>query len=340
VTGLAAALVVGLPLLVLVGISDRTGTVRAQHPAVVQSRADAGRILAGRSPYTPPPETSPRGREAFSGSFRLDPPAEIRPSAPLLPPGPSVLAGLVRPLGVRDLRLPAFLALVVLGGVLAARTDGRRRRTALALALLASPIAIGTVLGAPFALSLTALVAAWPTGRGRPGLASGLLAGAAMALDHRAALAVPFLLLASGNRRSVARGVAAALAAYLLVVGPVALLDPAAFSARLGERTASGPGLGLFNLLAYRGMESSAGAYALAALEPLVLAALVLWLLKRPWPPLALGGIASLAGIVVAPAVSPEAVAVPLLLLGLAAMEGGEEAGSGGVDKRDTDPKD
>jgi uncharacterized membrane protein len=245
-----------------------------------------------------------------------------------------VLAGLARPLGVRDLRLPAFLALVVLGGVLAARTGGRRRRTALALALLASPMAIGTVLGAPFALSLSALVAAWPTGRGRPGLASGLLAGAAVALDHRATLAVPFLLLA-GSRRSVTRGLAAALAAYLLIVGPVALLDPAAFAARLGGPTASGAGLGLFNLLAYRGMESSAGAFALAALTPLALAALVLWLLRRPWPPLALGGIASLAGIVVAPALSPEAVAVPLLLLGLAAMEGTEEAGSEGSEARD-----
>jgi uncharacterized membrane protein len=243
-----------------------------------------------------------------------------------------VLAGFVRPLGVRDLRLPAFLALVVLGGALAARIDARRRGTALALALLAGPTAIGTVLGAPYALSLSALVAAWPTGRGRSGLASGLLAGAATALDHRATLAVPFLLLALGNRRAVARGLAAALAAYLLIVGPVALLDPAAFAARLGGRAAPGPGLGLFNLLAYRGMESSAGAFALAALAPLVLAALVLWLLKRPWPPLALAGIASLAGIVVAPALSPEAVAVPLLLLGLAAIEGTGEAESGGIE--------
>jgi hypothetical protein len=79
-------------------------------------------------------------------------------------------------------------------------------------------------------------------------------------------------------------------------------------------------------------MESSAGAFALAALAPLVLAALVLWLLKRPWPPLALAGIASLAGIVVAPALSPEAVAVPLLLLGLAAIEGTGEAESGGIE--------
>ncbi len=117
---------------------------------------------------------------------------------------------------------------------------------------------------------------------------------------------------------------------YLLVVAPVALLDLTAFGARLVERTTPGPGLGLFNLLAYRGAEASAGALALAALAPLLLAGIVLWLLKRPWPPLVLGGVASLAGILLAPALSAEAVAVPLLLLGLAAMEGGEEGLSGG----------
>ena len=102
---------------------------------------------------------------------------------------------------------------------------------------------------------------------------------------------------------------------------------PAPSSSRLGERAAPGPGLGLFNLLAYRGAEASAGALALAALAPLLSLGIVLWLLRRPWPPLALAGIASLVGIVLAPAVSAEAVAVPLVLLGLAAMEpGGEPA--------------
>jgi len=67
-----------------------------------------------------------------------------------------------------------------------------------------------------------------------------------------------------------------------------------------------------------------------------LLAALVLWLLKRPWPPLALGGIASLGGIALAPAISPEAVAVPVMLLGLAAMEGVGEAASNDNGPTDT----
>jgi hypothetical protein len=351
VTAVAAALTIGVPAVVLAGIGSRTGVVRAQDPALVQAEADGGRLAALRSPYTPPPETTPRGRQAFSQSFRLDPPAEILPSRPLLPPGPSLLAGLGRAVGVRDPRLVAVLALGVLAAVAAVSFEGRRRRAALALALLVGPLALGTVLGSPVALSLAALVGAWAAGRHGVGVGAGLLAGAAVGLDHSAALVVPFLLLAPENREAFRRGLApenrgafrrglgGALVAYLLVVAPVALLDPVAFVSRLGEREAPGPGLGLFNLLAYRGAEATAGALTLAALGPLVSLGIALWLLRRPWPPLALGGIASLVGIVLAPAVSAEAVAVPLVLLGLAAMapEDGP-SGFGAEDKQASAP--
>ena len=317
VTAVAAALVIGVPALVFAGIGSRTGLVRAQDPSVVQAEADGARLLALRSPYTPPHETPPRGRQVVSESFRLDPPAEILPSGPLLPPGPSVLAGLARVIGVRDLRLVAVLALGVLAAVAAVGFEGRRRRAVLAAALLPAPMALGTVLGSPVALSLAALVGAWAVGRRGFGVGAGLVAGAAVGLDHRAALVVPFLM-APGDRRSIWRGLAGAGLAYLLVVAPVALLDPGAFVSRLAERTVPGPGLGIFNLLAYRGAEASAAALALAELAPLLLLGIVLWLLRRPWPPLALGGIASLFGIVLAPAASAEGVAVPLVLLVLA----------------------
>ena len=323
VTVVAAALAIGVPALVLAGLGRRTGVVRAQDSAVVQAQADGGRLLALRSPYTLPHDTAPRGRQAISESFRLDPPAEILPAVPLLPPGPAVLVALARPIGVRDLRLVAILALGVLAGVAAARFEGRRRRAVLAVSLLTAPMALGTVLGSPVALPLAALVGAWAAGRRGLGVGAGLLAGAAVGLDHRAALVVPFLMLAPGSRWAVRRGLAAACAAYVLVVAPVALLDPGAFVSRLGERAVPGPGLGLFNLLAYRGAEASAEALATAALAPLLLLAIVLWLLRRPWPPLALGGIASLFGIVLAPATSAEAVAFPIVLLGLAAAGSG-----------------
>jgi hypothetical protein len=316
----AAAVVVAAPVVVLAWVSRHTGTVRAQDAAVVQAQADAGRLAAGRSPYTPPPQTTPPGREAFSVSFRLDPPAEILPTRPLVPPGPAALGVLARAAGARDLRLAALASIAALAALLAASLDGRRLRAALALALLSAPLAIGTVLGSPLALPLAALVGAWTAARRGGSVAGGILAGLAVALDHRALLVAPFVLLSLQGPRRRTPAVIAVAAAYLAVVAPVALLDPAAFAARLGARGAPGPGLGVFDLLAYRGAESSAGALALAAASPLLLAVLVAWLLRRPWPPLALAGIASLGGIALAPAVSAEAVGMPLVLLGMAAI--------------------
>jgi hypothetical protein len=256
-------------------------------------------------------------------SFRLDPPAEILPSRPLLPPAPSIVARLSRAVGVRDLRLAATVALAALAVVLAGCLEGRRRRTALALALLMAPMAVGTAIGSPLALSIAAIVGSWAAALRGASLAAGAVAGVAVALDHRALLVVPFLLILRGRPAPV-RGLLAAAGSYLLLVAPVALLDPGAFVARVAASTAPGPGLGLFNVLAYRGAEASSGALVLAAVAPLLLAGLVLWLLTRAWPPLALGGIASLAGIVLSPEISAEAVAVPILLFGLAAMEGVE----------------
>jgi hypothetical protein len=333
----AAILTTGVPALVLAGIGSRTGVVRAQDPAVVQAEADGRRLVELRSPYTPPPETSPRGRQAFSQSFRLDPPAEVLPTRPLLPPGPSLLAALARAFGVRDPRLLGVLALGILAAVAAAPFERRRRRAALALALLLAPLSLGTVLGSPVALSLAAIVGAWAVGRRGFGLGAGLLAGVAVGLDHRAALVVPFVWLAGRQvalqRASAAdrrpgrlKGLVGALAAYVLIVAPVALVDLPAFASRLRDPGAPGPGLGLFNLLAYRGVEATAGALETFALAPLVSVGIVFWLLRRSWPPLALAGIASLVGILLAPALSAEAVAVPLVLLGLATMESEGEA--------------
>jgi hypothetical protein len=328
---LAAALVVLVPVLCLASLGARTGVVRAQDPVVVQAAADASRLLQLRSPYAPPSDTAPRGREAVSASFRLDPPAELLPAAPLVPPGPAVLAAVARPLGVWDLRLVAVAALLLLAGVLAACFEGRRRRTALGLALLVAPLALGTVLGAPFALSLLALVGAWAArDRGAPTVA-GALAGVAVALDHRALLVAPFVALPEGSRAGLTRALAAATAVYALLVGAVALLDVGAFVARATAWSPPGPGLGVVNLLAYRGAEDAAG--ALAPVGLLVVLVALVWLLTRPWPGLARAGIASLLGIVLAPALSAEAVAMPILLLALAALAPG--AGENG--RRTTD---
>ena len=208
----------------------------------------------------------------------------------------------------------------------------------LALALLSPPVAIGTALGSPLAFSLAPLVGLWAAVRTGGVVSAGVLAGLAAALDHRAALAALPLLVAVRTRdgrlsgATRARALLAALGAYALVVVPVALLDPGAFLARALEVPAAGPGLGLFNLLAYRGAESSAFAVALAAAAPALALLLTLGLLRLRASATVVAGLASLIGIVLAPAISPEVVVVPLVLFALAAVEGEAGRASSGFD--------
>jgi hypothetical protein len=324
---LGLALLVAGPVAVMAGVSDRTGIVRAQDPRVVQTEADAKRLGEWHSPYTPPPETLPRGREAVSSSFRLDPPAEFQPRRPLLPPGPAVLSVPLRAAGLVDPRWLGLLALAALGGLLAAYPGGRPSAAAVAVALLAGPLALGTVLGSPLAPVIALLVAAWWRSRREQPAMAGVLAGAAVALDHRALLIAPLLLVSTPRRR---RAIAGAALAYAAIVVPVILLDPGSFLRRLAEPTPPGPGLGVFNLLAYRGVEASAGSLALAALAPLLAAAVGLALLRWGGSGPARAGVAALAALALAPAASPEAVALPLVLLTLGAATdtrfGGEPA--------------
>jgi hypothetical protein len=153
---------------------------------------------------------------------------------------------------------------------------------------------------------------------------AGALAGLAVAVDLRALVVVPFALLDPARPRIV-RAALAASATYLVLVGPVALLDVPAFLQRAIAPVAAGPGVGLANLLAYWGAESWAASlwpfFALAALG------VTAWLIPQPWSALARGAIASLVVIVLAPAVSANAVAVPIVLLALAVVDRGDEGG-------------
>ena len=141
-----------------------------------------------------------------------------------------------------------------------------------------------------------------------------------MGLEHRAA-ARRAVRGAAGRAaaRSLARALAAAVAGYALLVAPVALLDVASFLGRATAPSAPGPGLGLVNLLAYRGAERR-GRDARRPWRRSPLSPRSRWLLTRPWPTLARAGIASLLGIVLAPSLVADAVAAPILLLTLAAL--------------------
>jgi hypothetical protein len=181
------------------------------------------------------------------------------------------------------------------------------------------PLSLGTVMGAPFALSLGALLAGWAAGAAGFPRAAGALGGLAVALDHRALLAVPLVAIAGLSRERVIPTAVSGAAAYAAIVGPVALLDATSFFARVGEAAVPGPGLGVVNLLAYRGAEDLVrGLAPVAWLLAIAVVGCLLTRLRLGWSPLACAGIASLVGIVLAPAISAEAVGMPIVLLGLA----------------------
>ena len=334
--GLAAALVVAVPLLVVVAVGDRTGLLRTQDPRPVQAAADAKRLVAARSPYALPPEETPRGREAFSSSFRAEPPAEHRPDRPLVPPGLAVLAAVGRIVGARDVRLLALGALALLAGVVVRRAPREAGPSLAALALLAAPLSLGTVLGSPDALALGLLAAAWSLGAAGRARSAGLVAGVAAALDHRAALLLPLLLVPlAGSWRATVR---AALVGYAALVVPVLLLDPGAALARL-EPSSVGAGLGLFNLFVYAGAEASGPVRALAALAPLAGIVVVFVVLRgRALSPAAAAALAALAWLVLDPASAADAVAWPLVWLATAVAQGDREEPSRGSD-RDRSPQ-
>ncbi len=65
----------------------------------------------------------------------------------------------------------------------------------------------------------------------------------------------------------------------------------------------------------------------LAALVPLAALLVTGALLRRRGPALALAGLASLAWVALAPSLSPDAVGVPIVLMGLAVVGDGAEVG-------------
>jgi len=297
--GAAAALcVVALPLFVLLSIGTRTGTVRAQDSWVVQAA---------------PPDTI--GKEAFSTSFRLDPPHELTLEPRTAEPGSEVLAALLRPARLHDPRVLTFVTLVLIA-VLAARcADESLRPTALAV-LLVPPLTLGTVLGSPAALPLAALLGAFVATRKGAVLAAGLLGGAACAFDPRALFALPFLLAPPRERVAWGPLLVGLALGYAALAAPVVLADRQAFVDRFVPSRLLAPGLGLPNLLLYWGGGGSGIAGA-----PLLAGVVTYALFRTAVVPLLAGAaLATLFALWLAPGVSPEALALPLVLMALAAV--------------------
>ena len=316
----AAVLVVGIPAIVVARIGERTGVPRAEDAWVVQAWADAGRLAEGRSPYAAPPASAPRGREAWSSSFRAEPAKELLPDRPLLPPGAATLGRWLWRFGLRDPRPLVLAALALLALVAAGASPPGQRPLVLGLALLLPPLAVGTVFGSPVALPLAGLLgasAALRAARGRNDLAAGIGAGMAAGFDHRALLAAP-LLVWSGVRRRAILGLGLG---YALLVVPALVPDPRAFVAAFVRGFTVEPGVGLANFFLYVGEERSRPALAPFAAAPILAALLVVWVQKAATAaPLAMAAVSILAGLWLSPSVSPESLAVPIVLAALAAQ--------------------
>ena len=316
----ATVLVVAIPALVVTRIGERTGVPRSEDAWVVQAWADAGRLAEGRSSYAAPPASTPGGREAWSSSFRAEPAKELLPDRPLLPPGPATLGRWLWPFGLRDPRPFVLAALVFLALLAAWASPPEQRPLALGLVLLLPPLAVGTVFGSPSALPLAGLLGGAAALWARPGpkhLAAGFGAGVAAGIDHRALLAAPVLLW-SGERRRAILGLALG---YAALVVPAIVPDPSAFLAAFVRGFAVEPGVGLANLFIYVGEQRSRLALAVFAAAPVLAALLVVCVQKVATAvPLVAAAVVTLAGLWLSPSVSPEALAVPIVLAALAAQ--------------------
>jgi hypothetical protein len=318
----AAILVLGVaaPTLLVTGIGEATGLKRTQEPWAVQAPIDAARLSRLESPHRAP-SLAPLGREAWSESFRLDPPRLLAADAPLVPPGTALLDLPLRPFRIDDGRLLSLLALALSAALLLRLAEER----ALVLGLLVvAPFAVGVMFGSPVPVALSLLLAAAALARRERDLGAGLLAGAACACSHELVLAAPFVLVGALTPTRASRALAGLAAGYAALVVPVAVLDPSAYMAFARAPVPFGAGVGIANVFYWRGLEEYAATHALFALLPIAVAALWLVALLRARgsdvarEPLA--ALFVLLGLVVSRQASAASLAIPLSLIVLGAF--------------------
>jgi Glycosyltransferase family 87 len=319
----AAALVVGIVLPTALVVSVGSATAGEGAPRRGQDvwlaevvEADAPSIHDGMPPV--------RAKEAWSTSFRLDPPSPLV----ALPAVRGELAeGLLQRLGLVDPRWLSVVAVLALGVVIVRRS--RAPGLALAVAVGAPAGAVGLAFASPALLALGGMLATLALARsGRP-FVSGLAAGATSAVTPFAIFAAPLTLApaaAATRPATLWRGLGG------VVVGLVTMLVVAVRGERIlyflwdGWRESEGTGVGLGPLSAYRGWEASTVVLVAAWLLPLavLVAATARW---RSQPSAHAVGAAVLAGLWCTLGASPHALAVPLALFALGAVQRAGEPG-------------
>ena len=306
----AAVLLVALPTAAFVAMGAVTGRPYGQDGGVVQLPLAIDRILSGQSPYGADYSDSMLGRQARVSDFWTE-----HGGNPILYhhaylPGTHLLMMPLVPLaratiGVFDPRLATLLAFAG-AGILAFRlASSPALGLAAAAAVWVSPLVYWQqIFGANDLLVAALLLGAVHLARAsRADMAAAVL-GLACATKQLAWPFAPFLLahlsgartlgeLASAPARGrLARAAAIAAAVFLIVVAPVAALDPRAFWGDIirynaglpgGDNYPLGgtPGLGFANFLVYFGAVTSLRDYVPLSGLLLLLVPVGVWLLRE-----------------------------------------------------------
>lgn len=269
-----------LPALTVMGLGRASGAVRAQDAWVA--------AVASRAPVI----------EAWSGSFRRDPPAVIDPQTRAAPASPVVR----RVLSLTGRTDPRVLLLLAFGGcaaLLSMRAPPTVQPLVLAAGLLSPAVAVGVAFGSPAILGLAGILTAGLLAA-RSGWLSGVILGMTSLIVPLALLGAP-VVLAGGvePRRWIG------LAIGLLAWRPSLAVDP---------------GLGPVNLFLYRDTAGGAAGVLLAILRMTALIVTVVvsarWRANR-W---ALAALCVTLGLFVTPGASGHDVAIPLGLIAVAAV--------------------
>lgn len=314
----ALALVVGvlLPAALVVSVgsatADQGAPRRGQDPWL-------GDVLYADEPPIVDDQSPPLAKQAWSESFRLDPPAPLLASTSS--PSGYLTATVVRALGLVDPR-PLTLAALTALAVAIVRRRGGDATLAWGTALAAPALAVGTAFASPVVLAIGGVLAAALLARRGNALAAGALLGAVAIATPIVWFATPLALApaAGGSpRTALLRGTAGVLGGAALALLVTFATVPYYLLVANFPGT-PGSGLGWGPLTAYRGAEAS----AVALTSVMVLVLIVLGVAARLWrrpPSLHAVGVVVLAGVWATLGTSPHALAVPLALFVLGAVQ-------------------
>jgi len=297
---LALLIVVAAPSAVMARVGQAAGIPRAQDEWLVAVSHSARQALGQADPAPV--------REAWSMSFRHDPPAALEGDA-FGTPSRRALGRVLAALGAADPRW-ILAAAVLLAGAVAVVVAPAEAALPLAAVALVPAAALGAVFGSGIVLALPLVLAALACRR-HP-LWAAVALGLAAGVSPRLLLIAPLLLPARPRLRP---WLTCALTFAAVTGLAMALAGPKSTPPQLM------PSLGLPNLMLY------AGATTLPLwLPPLLLllnlAAMALLARRRtdPDPQAALAATFLLASLWLSPATSPNDVAIPLALLALSPL--------------------